>query len=107
MLLTHPLKERGDLKAPAPCCCSVILATRRSQRSEMGYSLRLLAQCARGDALWALRLILRLLLVRMRSRLMHSLRRSKPFCGSVGVGNPQKVSGAFIDPLAVAVCYAA
>jgi hypothetical protein len=36
MLLTHPFKERRALDAPIPC--SVILAKRRSQRSEMGYS---------------------------------------------------------------------
>src|SRR5215203_606857 len=32
---------------------------------------------------------------------------SKTFCGSVGAGNPQKVSGAFMDPLADGVCCAA
>jgi hypothetical protein len=52
-----------------------------------------------------------LLLVRTRSsssRWMHSLCESLSlFCGSVGASNPQKLSGAFMDPLTDTVCYAA
>jgi Resolvase, N terminal domain len=87
----------------APIACSLISRPTSSQRSEMGYSLRLLALSAWGYTFGSASAA-RVPPCAHEEALYEGFR---DFFVSPAHTNPQKVSRALMDPLADAVCCAA